>query len=97
MGCHFLIQGIFLTQELNPGLLHYRQILYQLSYKGNPRDERSQAIFLGSNSKTLIILSQGFWEDEEQHTGEATLTENLGKILQQKNLQEWADKGGKII
>ena len=26
--CHFLLQGIFLTQELNPGLLHCRQILY---------------------------------------------------------------------
>ena len=29
-------RGIFLTQESNPGLLHYRQILYQLSYKGDP-------------------------------------------------------------
>ena len=28
VGCHFLLQGIFLTQELNPGLLHGRQILY---------------------------------------------------------------------
>ena len=27
-----LLQGIFLTQESNQGLLHYRQILYQLSY-----------------------------------------------------------------
>ena len=27
MGCHSLLQGIFLTQELNPGLLHYRQTL----------------------------------------------------------------------
>ena len=34
--CHFLLQGIFLTWELNLGLLHYRQILYQLSYKGSP-------------------------------------------------------------
>ena len=25
--CHFLLQGIFLTQESNPGLLHSRQIL----------------------------------------------------------------------
>ena len=33
MGCHFLLQGIFLTQRLNPGLLHHRQILYHLSYK----------------------------------------------------------------
>ena len=35
MGCHFLHQEIFPTQELNPGLLHCRWILYQLSYKGS--------------------------------------------------------------
>ena len=32
----FLLQRIFLTQESNPGLLHCRQIVYQLSYKGSP-------------------------------------------------------------
>ena len=32
-----LLQGIFPTQESNQGLLHYRQILYQLSYQGSPR------------------------------------------------------------
>ena len=36
VGCHFLLQGIFPTQGSNPGLLYCRQILYQLSYKGNP-------------------------------------------------------------
>ena len=36
VGCHFLLQGIFLTQESNPGLLHCRQILYQLSHQGSP-------------------------------------------------------------
>ena len=36
VGCHFLLQGIFPTQELNPGLLHCRQILYQLNYEGRP-------------------------------------------------------------
>ena len=30
-----LLQQIFLTQELNCGLLHCRQILYQLSYLGS--------------------------------------------------------------
>ena len=29
-----LLQGIFLTQESNWGLLHCRQFLYQLSYQG---------------------------------------------------------------
>ena len=30
-----LLQGTFPTQELNQGLLHFRQILYQLSYQGS--------------------------------------------------------------
>ena len=30
-------RGIFPAQGLNPGLLHCRQILYQLSHKGSPR------------------------------------------------------------
>ena len=35
VGCHTLLQGIFLTHGLNPGLLHCRQILYQLSHQGS--------------------------------------------------------------
>ena len=35
MGCHFLLQGIFLTQGLNLGLLHCRQTLYCLSHQEN--------------------------------------------------------------
>ena len=33
VGSHSLLQGIFTTQGLNPGLLHCRQFLYQLSYQ----------------------------------------------------------------
>ena len=36
MSSHSLLQGIFPTQGSNPGLLHCRWILYQLSHKGNP-------------------------------------------------------------
>ena len=32
-----LLHGIFPTQGLNSGLLHSRQILYQLSHEGSPR------------------------------------------------------------
>ena len=35
VGRHSLLQGIFTTQESHPGLLHCRQILYQLSYEGS--------------------------------------------------------------
>ena len=37
VGCHVLLQGIFPTQGSNPDLLHYRQILFQLSHKGSTR------------------------------------------------------------
>ena len=37
VGCHALLQGIFPNQELNPGLLHCRQILYHLSNQKSPR------------------------------------------------------------
>ena len=46
-----LLQGIFLAQELNQGLLHCRRILYQLSYLG------SQIIF------TLVKLFQNTKRD----------------------------------
>ena len=34
--CHFLLQGIFLTQGSNPGLSHCGQILHRLSHQGSP-------------------------------------------------------------
>ena len=39
VGSLSLLQQIFLTQELNWGLLHCRRILYQLSYEGSPQRE----------------------------------------------------------
>ena len=36
VGSYSLLQGIFLTQESNPDLLHYRQILYHLNHQGSP-------------------------------------------------------------
>ena len=36
VGSWSLLQGIFPTQGMNSGLLHCRQILYQLSHEGSP-------------------------------------------------------------
>ena len=54
VGSLSLLQGIFPTQGLNPGLLHFRQILYQLSHKG--------PLLLFSISKLLfsVIFSRVF-------------------------------------
>ena len=35
VGCHALLQGIFLTQGSNTGLLHCRQPPYQLNHQGS--------------------------------------------------------------
>ena len=35
VGCHSLLQGIFLTKGLNPHLLHCRQMFYSLSHRGS--------------------------------------------------------------
>ena len=37
VGCHYLLQEIFATQGPNPGLPHYRQMLYHLSHQGSPK------------------------------------------------------------
>ena len=37
VGCRALLQGIFPTQGLNPGVRHCRQILYRLSHQGSPK------------------------------------------------------------
>ena len=37
LGSLSLLQEILPTQRSNPGLLYYRQILYQLNHKGSPR------------------------------------------------------------
>ena len=36
VGCHALLQGIFPTQGLNPGLSHCKWILYHLSHQASP-------------------------------------------------------------
>ena len=47
-----LLQGIFPTQRLNPGLLHCRRILYQLSHEGSPR---SQERVPNRRTKTAMV------------------------------------------
>ena len=37
VGSHFILQGIFPSRGLKPGLPHCRRILYQLSHQGSSR------------------------------------------------------------
>ena len=44
VGCHFLLQEIFLTKGLNPGLPHCRQTLSRLGHQGIQRWGRTSEI-----------------------------------------------------
>ena len=46
MGSQSLLQGIFLTQRSNPGLLHFRQILYCVSHERSV-DSLEKTVMLG--------------------------------------------------
>ena len=52
MGCHSLLQGIFLTQGSNLILLHCRQSLYLLSHQGRML-----------SAEELMLLNCGVGED----------------------------------
>ena len=56
VGCHALLQGIFSTQGLNPGLLHCRQILYPLSHLGIPNLSSNLCILPSSQNLSVIDL-----------------------------------------
>ena len=55
VGSDSLLQGIFLTQGLNSGLLHCRQILYPLSYLGCPIETYISVITLNINGLNTPI------------------------------------------
>ena len=61
VGSLSLFQQIFPTQELNQSLLHFKQILYQLSYQGSPEYNTSTEItgFVFSNCFRLKAYHLG--------------------------------------
>ena len=58
--CHFLLQGIFLTQGSNTGSLHCRQILYRLSYQESPLHSYRILVFVPSPHMFFKLLSYHF-------------------------------------
>ena len=64
-GSYSFLLGIVLTQRSNPGLLHYKQILYCLNHQGSPligdRDSPTQY-------KPISILPNYIYKDLKGHT-----------------------------
>ena len=72
---HSLLQRIFPTQGSNPGLLHWRWILYQLSHHGSPRILEwvaypfSRGSFQPRNQTGVSCIAGGFftsWATREE-------------------------------
>ena len=62
VGCYSLLQRIFMTQELNPGLLNCRQTLYHLSHQGSP------GVFQFSSVQfSRSVVSDSLQPHESQH------------------------------
>ena len=60
MGCHALLQRIFLAQGSNWGLLHCRQILNHLSHQVPKFGEDEQEELVGQQTEKTF---QGIWSD----------------------------------
>ena len=58
VGCHFLLQGIFPTQGLNPGLLRCRQTLYHLSHQGSPKEGNGYSLLYSCLENSM---DRGAW------------------------------------
>ena len=65
VGSHFLLQGIFPTQGLNPGLLHCRQVLYQLTTREATQVSIRRQIYFYVRARMSGITQQALmtqWE-----------------------------------
>ena len=59
VGCHSLLQGIILTQRLNPSLWHFKQILYHLSHQGSLKKLFFISLSSGVGRTFIFLLSHG--------------------------------------
>ena len=59
MGSLSFLQQIFLTQESNWGLLHCRQILYQLSYQGSLIDTEKNQVTARGGVEAVSEIGEG--------------------------------------
>ena len=97
MGCHFLLQGIFLTQGSNLGLLHFRLILYNLSHQGSPTlqylsiksvvkevtktSNRDSRIISTKLKVSLLIYFSTNWKEKEKKEKEGVKVRKAGEPM----------------
>ena len=75
MGSHSHLQGIFLTQGWNPGLLHCRWILYCLSHLGSSSNWKKNPV---NNTRYLSFMP---WSNQKRHIPANESALNFAGIL----------------
>ena len=76
---HCFLQGTFLIQGLNPGLLHCRRILYHLSHQGSPWHSRGDWHFwllMGEKKENMVS-----WKSNEVRSSQRKCSEKEGRIM----------------
>ena len=81
VGSLSLLQGIFPTQGLNPGLPHCRRILYQLSYQGS--------FLIPSVHFSRSVVSDSSRPHESQHTRPPCPSPTPGVHLDSRPSSQW--------
>ena len=89
-------RGIFPTQGLNPGLLHWRQLLYQLSHKGSPNIHNTEMIkcrkLMGIKVKRMALekgrsaLVRKCWSPTTKGKGKAGSLQPKAENVLKRNL-----------
>ena len=88
VGSLSLLQQIFLIQESNEGLLHCRQILYQLSYQGSPIQIEACKIYLSMlllNTLFWLSLLRCTWQEKARITDDEVSRKETGSVLNLTN------------
>ena len=104
VGSHSLLQGIFPTQGLNPGLPQFRQIFYQLSHQESPGfwpSSPTPVLLPGKSHGWRSLVGCSPWSCEESDTTErldfhfslSCLGEGNGNPLQCSCLESPRDGG----
>ena len=94
VGCHALLQGIFLTQESNQDLLHCRQILYQLSYQGSPCKAWANIMLAKPQTCLQRAFSNEGWDSLKVWGSRLFLNGPCKKLIQTTGQHKSSSKSG---
>ena len=82
VGCHALLQGMSSSQGLNPGLLHWRKILYCLSHQGS----KNRKEFYWSQTENYS-LEVNFPEHSEKLPGSSRVFSTISCLVRTKTMK----------